>query len=193
MWIKINYFHPSTYISKCRLQDGHRFVSTSVRKIRFFWSLFTNWTAISPMGDGTCFKYWLCFNSLATGKYGNNFKKWILNTCYGLSLRALLNEFLLAMSENALDDISTMDQVMAWCHQAANHYMSQCWPRFMSSYVIIVSHLYTWSVAKSRRSFGLISSGRWKCIPIQFQIISNPRKYDGNSRVVFSSLCQLMA
>ena len=24
-------------------------------------------------------------------------------------------------------------QVMAWCHQATSHYLSQCWPRFMAS------------------------------------------------------------
>ena len=27
-------------------------------------------------------------------------------------------------------------QVMAWCHQASSHYLSQCWPRSMSSYGI---------------------------------------------------------
>ena len=30
------------------------------------------------------------------------------------------------------DDKSTLVQVMAWCHQATSHYLSQCWPRFMS-------------------------------------------------------------
>ena len=28
----------------------------------------------------------------------------------------------------------TLVQVMAWCHQATSHYLSQCWPRFMSPY-----------------------------------------------------------
>ena len=32
------------------------------------------------------------------------------------------------------DDKSTLIQVMAWCHQATSHYLSQCWPRFMSPY-----------------------------------------------------------
>ena len=27
---------------------------------------------------------------------------------------------------------STLVQVMAWCRQATSHYLSQCWPRFMS-------------------------------------------------------------
>ena len=29
---------------------------------------------------------------------------------------------------------SALIQVMAWCHQTTSHYLSQCWPRFMSSY-----------------------------------------------------------
>ena len=32
------------------------------------------------------------------------------------------------------DHKSTLVQVMAWCRQAASHYMSQCWPRSMSPY-----------------------------------------------------------
>ena len=31
-------------------------------------------------------------------------------------------------------DKSTLVQVMAWCRQATSHYLSQCWPRFMSPY-----------------------------------------------------------
>ena len=27
--------------------------------------------------------------------------------------------------------ITTLVQVMAWCHQATSHYLSQCWPRSM--------------------------------------------------------------
>ena len=30
------------------------------------------------------------------------------------------------------DDKSTLFQVMAWCHQATSHYLSQCWSRSMS-------------------------------------------------------------
>ena len=29
---------------------------------------------------------------------------------------------------------STLVQVMVWCRQATNHYLSQCWPRFLSPY-----------------------------------------------------------
>ena len=38
------------------------------------------------------------------------------------------------MPQDLTDDKSTLDQVMAWCHQAPSHYLSQCWPRYMSPY-----------------------------------------------------------
>ena len=34
------------------------------------------------------------------------------------------------------EDKSTLVQVMAWCHQATSHYLSQCWPRFLSPYSV---------------------------------------------------------
>ena len=34
------------------------------------------------------------------------------------------------------DDKSTLVPAMAWCCQAKSHYLSQCWPRFVSGYVI---------------------------------------------------------
>ena len=38
------------------------------------------------------------------------------------------------MSLDLTDDKSTLVQVMAWCRQAASHYLSQCWPRSLSPY-----------------------------------------------------------
>ena len=38
------------------------------------------------------------------------------------------------ISLDLTDDKSTLVQVMAWCHQATSHYLSQCWPRSMSPY-----------------------------------------------------------
>ena len=32
------------------------------------------------------------------------------------------------------DDKSTLVQVMAWCCQTTSHYLSQCWPRYLSPY-----------------------------------------------------------
>ena len=40
------------------------------------------------------------------------------------------------MLQDLTDDKSTLVQVMAWCHQATNHYLSQCWPRSPMPYGI---------------------------------------------------------
>ena len=49
--------------------------------------------------------------------------------CYGITLRW--------MSLDPSDCNSTLVQVMACCCQATSHYLSQCWPRFMSPCGII--------------------------------------------------------
>ena len=36
------------------------------------------------------------------------------------------------LSLDLTDDKSSLVQVMAWCHQATSHYLSQCWPRSLS-------------------------------------------------------------
>ena len=38
------------------------------------------------------------------------------------------------LSLDLTDDKSTLIQVMAWCRQATSHYLSQCWPRYLSPY-----------------------------------------------------------
>ena len=38
------------------------------------------------------------------------------------------------MPQNFINGKSTLVQVMAWCHQATSHYLSQCWPRSLSPY-----------------------------------------------------------
>ena len=40
------------------------------------------------------------------------------------------------MSLKLTDERSTLVQVMAWCHQAASHCLSQWWPRSLSPYGI---------------------------------------------------------
>ena len=38
------------------------------------------------------------------------------------------------MTLDFTDDQSILVQVIAWCRQATSHYLSQCWPRSLSSY-----------------------------------------------------------
>ena len=74
-------------------------------------------------------------NSLAHGRPGCHFKTAIFN------LVVLIGIFISSkdnarrwMPRDLTDDKSTSVQVMAWCRQATSHYLSQCWPRFLSLY-----------------------------------------------------------
>ena len=46
--------------------------------------------------------------------------------------RSSYDNTLIWMSYDLTDDKSTLVQVMAWCRQAPSHYLSQCWPRYVS-------------------------------------------------------------
>ena len=75
----------------------------------------------------------LNLNSLAPGKFEWNFRYLILQIIsvidgWGISCELALRR----MSLDFTYYKSTLVQVMAWCHQATSHYLSQCWPRFMS-------------------------------------------------------------
>ena len=54
--------------------------------------------------------------------------------------------------ENCTNEKSTLVQVMAWCHQATGHYLSQCWPKSMSPYDITRPYWVN-SLAPGRCSF----------------------------------------
>ena len=69
------------------------------------------------------------------GRFQFNFRKVIfkltlMNGGWGISYEIALRW----MPQDLTDDKSTLVQVMAWCHQAISHYLSQCWPRSMSPY-----------------------------------------------------------
>ena len=85
----------------------------------------------------TCIPLGMIFNSLAPGRFQFNFRKVIfkltlVNGGWGISYEIALRW----MPQNLTDDKSTLVQVMAWCHQAISHYLSQCWPRSVSPYGI---------------------------------------------------------
>ena len=72
-------------------------------------------------------------NSLAPGGFQFNFKYVIfkltsVNGGWGISFEITLRWMPLDLT----DDKSALVQVMAWCHQATSHFLSQCWPRSMS-------------------------------------------------------------
>ena len=57
------------------------------------------------------------------------FKQILVIDGWGISCEIAL----IWMSLDFTDDQSTLVQVMAWC-QATSHYLSQCWPRYLSPY-----------------------------------------------------------
>ena len=77
----------------------------------------------------------LSINSLAPRRYGCNLKLVIFNFIWRIGNLSISHEIALRWIPGDLsDDQSTLVQVMAWCRQATGHYLSQCWPRSMSSY-----------------------------------------------------------
>ena len=70
---------------------------------------------------GIWMKFWICI-----------FKLILVIDSWGICCEIAL----IWMSLDFTDDQSTLVQVMAWCHQATSQYLSQCWPRTLSSYGI---------------------------------------------------------
>ena len=73
-------------------------------------------------------------NSLALGRSQSNFREIIfklnlVNGGWGISYKITLGWMPLDLT----DDKSTLVTITAWCRQATSHYLSQCWPRSMSS------------------------------------------------------------
>ena len=75
------------------------------------------------------------FNSLAPGRSEYDSKNVIFNLVLLIGIfRSSHDNALQWMPQDLTDDKSTLVQVMAWCRQAASHYLSQCLPRYMSPY-----------------------------------------------------------
>ena len=88
---------------------------------------FENHTAASPRGQ--------CVNSLAPGGFENIFQNVFFKLISWIdTLSNSCETALRSMPQNPSDDKSTLVQVMAWCRQAASHYLSQCCPKSLSPY-----------------------------------------------------------
>ena len=74
-------------------------------------------------------------NSLAPGGFERNLRKVIFKLILMIGGWGVFCKIALRwMSMDLTDDKSILVQVMAWCRQPTNHYLSQCWPRSMSPY-----------------------------------------------------------
>ena len=77
-------------------------------------------------------------NSLVPGRCGRNFNSILFKLIIQNSILGIHCEITFRwMSHNLTDEKSALVQVMAWCLQAASHYLSQCWHRSMLPYGIM--------------------------------------------------------
>ena len=78
---------------------------------------------------------WFNINSLAPGGFENIFQNVFFKLISWIdTLSNSCETALRSMPQNPSDDKSTLVQVMAWCRQAASHYLSQCCPKSLSPY-----------------------------------------------------------
>ena len=83
-------------------------------------------------------------NSLVPGGFENIFQNVFFKLISWIdTLSNSCETALRSMPQNPSDDKSTLVQVMAWCRQAASHYLSQCCPRSLSPYGVTRPH---WSL-----------------------------------------------
>ena len=77
-------------------------------------------------------------NSLAPERFQRNFRKVIFQIILVIDGWSIACKIVLKwMPMDLTDGKSTLDQVMAWCHQATSQYLSQCWSRSLSQYSVI--------------------------------------------------------
>ena len=98
------------------------------------------------IGSSACIDGLACINSLTPGKFEWKFryvifKRILVTDGWDISCEISLIWMCLDFAVNQ----STLVQVMAWCCQAASHYLSQCWPRSLSPYGVIRPQWVCWS------------------------------------------------
>ena len=94
------------------------------------------------------------FDSLAPGRFERNLRKVIFKLIlmiYGWGIFCKIA--LRWMSMDLTDDKSTLVQVMAWCRQATSHYLSQYWPRSLSSYGVTRPQWVKWNLNQIQNDF----------------------------------------
>ena len=66
---------------------------------------------------------------MAPARFGWNLRYAIFKFSWVIDVCGITCEFTLKrLSHDFTDDKSTLVQVMVWCCEATNHYLSQCWP-----------------------------------------------------------------
>ena len=86
----------------------------------------------SPLVFHTSSVFISMINSLAPRRCGSNFTWIFLNLIFKMISWALHKKLILGECHK----IPLLVQVVVWCRQATNHYLSQYWPRSISPYGI---------------------------------------------------------
>ena len=124
-------------------------------------------------------------NSLAPGGFENIFQNVFFKLISWIdTLSNSCETALRSMPQNPSDDKSTLVQVMAWCRQAASHYLSQCCPRSLSPYgvtrpqwVKVFHRLETLRPGQNGHYFAdtilksIIFNENWKCLNFEQHFI----------------------
>ena len=72
-------------------------------------------------------------NSLAPGRFGYSIKLLNSKLISTFNILSIFCEIAIRwMPQHPTDHKSTLVQVMIWCRQVTSHYLSYCWPRFLS-------------------------------------------------------------
>ena len=109
-------------------------------------------------------------NSLALGDATAILKSQCSHSLYRLISQVLPQQVLSCDSHRTQWYQWTVVQVMAWCHQAASHYLSQCWTRSMSSYGVSRPQ---WVKCQSHTH---IQDPSWSLRWLQMPWVSSPRQ-----------------
>ena len=112
------------------LNDYH-VVEHSVLSHKGSFSLTSDWTNIMSI------LMFASINTLTPQRCGNNFTRlFFFKFFWGIDIWSTSCEVCLRRRkpQNLTDDTLILVQVIAWCHQAASHYLSQCWPIFILSF-----------------------------------------------------------
>ena len=93
------------------------------------------------------------------------------------------------MPQGISDDEPTLVQVMAWCRQAASHYLSQCSPRSLSSYGVTRPQCVKPGIYTSNNNGPMLTV--WRCSIRLYKSLLSDVYHPEAVSPVWKSLCVL--
>ena len=109
---------------------GCRWAGTRKTAPRLKWPAASRTLDVLPRWDWDGLINLLALRKCSSNLKSRIFKLIIQNSSLGSHCEIALRW----MPQNLPNEKSALVQVMAWCHQAASHYLSQCWLRSISPY-----------------------------------------------------------